>query len=64
MLVYAIALNQDHHNRRTLRGAQIPVKSNLDEISPAPDNFIYRDFQVATDRAYGNTHCLGYSPDA
>ena len=47
--VYAIGLNQAHHNRRTLHGAQIPVKSHLDEISLAPDNLINRDFQVATD---------------
>ena len=51
--VYAIGLNQAHRNRRTLHGAQIPVKSHLDEISPAPDNPIDRDFQVATDNGIG-----------
>ena len=47
--VYAIGLDQAYHNRRTLHGAQIPVKSHLEEISTAPDNLINRDFQVATD---------------
>ena len=64
MSVYAIGLDQAYHNRRTLHGAQIPVKSHLDEISPAPDNLINRDFQVATDRAHGDTQCRGFSPNA